>query len=207
MNQAYNVVWNASQGTWQAVSELAKRQGPRSVSVGTTTRAAASVWRPALSALSLAVSALTIMTPTGAYAVTPVGETYTTGDATVDSNTTVSGTSTGIETNGSIGALTNNGTITGALYAIKNDAGSSIASLVNAGTLSGNYGVYSSGTIGAIDNQSIITANNNSGIYNVLGSITTIENEAGAQINAHNTGIRNTGTIDTITNAGTINGT
>ncbi|WP_321785239.1 autotransporter domain-containing protein [Paraburkholderia sp. J94] len=208
MNQAYNVVWNASQGTWQAVSELAKRHGLHSVSNGTTTRASASVWRPALSALSLAVSALAMTAPTSAYAVSPaVGTTYTSGDQTIDSATTVSGTATGVETDGSIGTLTNNGTITGGTNAIYNLSGSSIASIINAGLLSGNYGVYSEGTIGVIDNQSTITANNNSGIYNVLGSITSIVNESGALIQAHNTGIRNTGTIDTITNDGTIIGT
>ncbi|WP_322046496.1 autotransporter domain-containing protein [Paraburkholderia sp. J67] len=252
MNQTYNVIWNASQGTWQAVSELAKRQGQRSTSNGTMVNAAASVWRPALNALSLAVSAgVMLMAASSAYAVTAAAVTYTSDSPTIDAGTTYSGTTIGAETDGTIGTLTNNGTISGTSYGLYNDSGSTIASIVNSGLmngtaysgidnegeidaitnngsivgslyavyntgtigvltntlqLTGNYGVLNLGTIGTIDNQGTFTANNNSGVWNEGGSITSIVNEAGATIYAHNTGIRNTGTIDSISNAGTING-
>lgn len=206
MNQAYNVVWNASQGTWQAVSELAKRQGLHSVSNSTTARVANNVWRPALSALSLAMSALVVMAPVSASA-TSVSQTYTSGDPTIDSSTSYSGLATGVETDGTIGTLTNNGTISGTTYGLFNESGSTISSLVNSGLISGtaNSGIDNVGEIDSITNSGSITGSlyavYNSSTTSTIGTLTNSGSLSG------NYGVLSLGTIGTIDNQSTITAT
>ncbi|MDB5991387.1 MAG: putative hemagglutinin-related autotransporter protein [Herbaspirillum sp.] len=146
-----------------------------------------------LTVLSLALTAaLAAMAPLAAQATptcnnTPISSsitsqvTWSTGDCTV--------TSTGVI----------NVTSTTALLA----TGSMNGTLTNSGTISGNSGIYISGTIDTLTNSGTI-----SGTYDAIdnsGTITTLTNNSGGVISGR-TAIVNFGTIDTLTNSGTISG-
>ncbi|MDE8349469.1 MAG: autotransporter domain-containing protein [Acidocella sp.] len=113
---------------------------------------------------------------------------------------------------GTIGVLSNlaAGRIIGGSYGIYNYYGS-IGTLSNSGTIAGtNYdGVYNYyGTIGALTNSNVISG----GYYGVLNEYTgavigTLANNAGGVIHGGYTGAHNFGSIASFTNSGTISGT
>jgi uncharacterized protein with beta-barrel porin domain len=132
---------------------------------------------------------------------------------------TISGNVFGVLSGGTIGALNNTigGTISGGSYGIYNDGGS-IGALTNSGTIiSSGTGVYNNGgTIDTLNNTigGAIISSGSTGIYN-SGSIGTLTNSGfiggdGAGINNDNTGkigtLTNTigGSISALNNSGTI---
>nr|WP_294505112.1 autotransporter domain-containing protein [uncultured Rhodopila sp.] len=123
----------------------------------------------------------------------------------------ISGNLTGIYGTlaGSIGTLSNQGTIVGTNnYGIGNDG--SIGAATNAGggtigTISGNFaGIFNTGSFGTLTNGGAITGNT-AGITNSGGFIGTLSN--GGTIAGLYSGLSNTGTIGVLTNAGTISST
>jgi outer membrane autotransporter protein len=104
---------------------------------------------------------------------------------------------------GTIGTLSNNGTITALGYGIENVG--SIGSLSNSKTISSlSYGIYNTGgTIGTLSNSGTISGSD--GIYNNGGTIGTLNNSG--TISGNTFGIDNTGdTIGTLSNSGAIIG-
>jgi outer membrane autotransporter protein len=215
MNQVYRVVWNAGLGLFQAVSELARAQGPQS---GADHRIKLPRSGPALNsvpkALAFAVAAATAVMAQGAMAqviVSGSGSSYTLGSGSSPALTVTNATS--VQVSGSLGTLTNNGTIAG--NAIPNDAtdgtittltnsasaaianAGTIVQLTNAGTITG--GLYNTGTIGG------------SGVANGVtntGTIDMLLNDTGGTIAGATAAINNshTGVIGQLTNNGVITG-
>lgn len=131
-----------------------------------------------------------------------------------------------IANNGSIGVLTNQGTISGyysGVYndalgtiqslensnsiigltssAVRNDNSSlnAIAAITNLGVISGDtFGIENTGWIGAITNRNQITGTTGSGVYN-SGTISTIVNEG--SLSGPVAGIENLGTIGILRNS------
>jgi outer membrane autotransporter protein len=108
---------------------------------------------------------------------------------------------------GSIGTLSNSGSIGGGQYGVANSSGGTISELDNtAGVIhGGGTGIYNTGTIGSLTNTNVgsITGSitgGNVGILN-LGAITSLTN--GGWINGNQDGINNnpSGTIGTLINA------
>lgn len=116
-----------------------------------------------------------------------------------------------VESGGSIGAISNSGTIvSGTAGAIDNN-GSTIDSITNTGTITSGYvGIknYTGGTIGSINNSGTIASAGGTGghgILNTSSTIGTITNSG--TISSVFTAITNTaGTITTLNNSGTITG-
>lgn len=100
----------------------------------------------------------------------------------------ISGASTGIYNQGSIGALSNSGVVIGTNLGLYNGVFGVIDTLSNTGTIGGtsNYGLSNDGTIGR------------------LGAIGALTNDG--LITGGYSGINNLGTIGTLTNNGTISG-
>ena len=110
-----------------------------------------------------------------------------------------------IGTYGSIGTLTNTGSITNTNIGIRVFSGGSIGILTNgsSGVISGgSYGIYGDGTIGALNNSGTISGD--SGIR-TTSSITTLIN-SGTISGAVGWGLRDSGAITTLTNTGNISG-
>ena len=117
----------------------------------------------------------------------------------------ISGSSAGIRNDGSIGTLSNSGSINSGYSGIRNDG--SIDTLSNSGTISGSSGIFigGSGSIGTLSNSGTISGGS-SGIYN-YGSIGTLSNSG--TISGGNLGIYigSGGSIGTLNNnIGTISG-
>jgi hypothetical protein len=138
----------------------------------------------------------------------------------------------GLRTSGSIGTLTNNaaGTFQGTNIGMRFDAGTvttlnnlgivttpgdwgmyadtgaTIGTLTNSGTISGNNGIGSLAVTGTMRNQAggLIQGTSNRGLALLGGSVTLLEN-AGS-ITGVNQAIRNSGTITTMSNSGTMAG-
>ncbi|WP_425511466.1 autotransporter domain-containing protein [Pararobbsia alpina] len=136
-------------------------------------------------------------------------------------SSSASGSGTGIYNAGTIGTLTNNGSISGASTGIGNDG--TIGTLSNSGSISGvDTGISNYGTIQTLDNNLGGTISGGP-ISNGWGDAIGIENGNVGTINGltnngtiggtitggtgHATGIGNYGTIGTLTNNGTISGT
>ncbi len=229
MNHVYRVVWSAALGTFQVVSELTRGHGGRS---GGTGRKRA---RPRAATGAKALAAAAALVASGQAASLTV---YLNGIALAvpytDSNLTITSTSLDVVgplsygtsganliVEGALGTLTNNGTIAGRFVS---------AGLLNEGTISMfyNYGTFTgAGGRAGIENS----ANARIGfLWNVNGTISTIQNDAqgliggsgmaGAMTNLSSIGvvansglisgatggINNFNFIGTISNAGTITG-
>ena len=106
---------------------------------------------------------------------------------------------------GSIGALTNYGSISGGEVGIYNDSGSTITGLTNHGSISGaESGIYNyNATIGQLTNSGIITSGS-TGIQNNTATINTLINSG--TISASSYGIYNdvNSTINSLSNSGSI---
>ena len=107
---------------------------------------------------------------------------------------------TGLNNSGTISVLGNGGTITGGNTGINNVAGS-IGALINRGTIIGsaNVGMRNTGTIDTLANSGSITGGN-TGIANATGLITTLIN-SGTISATSDAGINNGGSITSLTNA------
>jgi len=125
----------------------------------------------------------------------------------------ISGGSNGMDSYGSIGLITNSGTISGGSAGITNSGTIITISNLTGGTITGRDGIINSSSIGLISNDGLIgndAFGNSFGISN-SGSISILDNLANGTIegsgNFGNGGaIKNSGTIDTINNGGTIVG-
>lgn len=235
MNHVYRVVWNASLGIFQAVSEVASGHGSQGSKASRRRRRA-------LRALSLAAmtmaattqqtawaSALTVGVVGGQtiYAALPASNFWTWDgtNLTIPEPVAIAGVNYGVSSTGSISSLTNAGSISGTIDAINNAAAATITTLQNSGTIVGTLeGIANSGTIGTLSNSGAI-GGMTAGIYNggTAGTIATIgalSNSAPGYVTVLNndvygeiggaavaTAISNSGTISSLTNAGTITGT
>ena len=174
---------------------------------------------PNQKALTLAVAAaLAAMAPAAATADTiistpVVGRTgWTSGNFTVTNTGGVSTTNDiSIAASGTLGTLTNSGTVSspGGLGLMM--SGGSIAAITNnsSGTISGGTtGIFLSfGTVGALTNSGMISA---TGIGVLNGDpLAALTNNAGGTISGGGSGVNNFGTITVLTNhaGGTISGT
>jgi outer membrane autotransporter protein len=101
-------------------------------------------------------------------------------------------------------------TVSGTGYGVSNV--SSIGTLSNSGTISGNIGIYNdiSGSMDTLSNSGVINGSgsiSSTGIRN-NGTLTSLSNADGGSITGDSYGISNHGTItDTLSNSGTISGT
>ncbi|WP_310633452.1 autotransporter domain-containing protein [Paraburkholderia sp.] len=204
MNRVYSVVWNAGRGEWQAVAELAKRHGGKSTGTLSARRITQAISGRSLlapGALAVAVAgALALMSAPDARAV-GVGATWTGGDYTVSAGQIVGGTSDemGLQAVGSLGTLSNSGTISGYDYGFYSDA-NTITSIANSGTIASDiYGLFiDSGAIGTITNTGTI-----SGIYGVV-NIGTIARFINSGVISGAYGLLNYGRIETLVDTGLI---
>ena len=108
---------------------------------------------------------------------------------------------------GTVGTITNSGILDGGAYSGINtlDNNPTVTSIVNnaAGTLTGGWGIYTySGSVGSISNAGRFNATSY-GILNVV-TINTFENTN--VINSGFSAMRNLGTINTLTNSGSMTG-
>jgi len=135
------------------------------------------------------------------------------GTLTNASGGTISGsTKSGIYNTGTIGTLSNSGSIGGAVDGINNSStSSSIGTLINnsGGIITGTsgYGVKNSGTVTALTNSSNGTISSVVGVMNGSGSnssanIGTLTNNG--TISSTSAGIENYGTIGSLSNGGTV---
>jgi outer membrane autotransporter protein len=129
---------------------------------------------------------------------------------TIDAQGTgISNSTNGVTSNhtaGTIGTLTNNGTISGDT-GINNSA--MIGTLTNnsTGTIGGNSnGINNSGTIGVLTNDGTINGVNDNGILNSGGTISTLINNGIISGASNSNAISSNGTIGTLINNGTIGG-
>jgi len=174
----------------------------------------------ALAVMAHAAMAQTVSGPTGPY-------TWTSGDLTVTPTGVISG-GTAVTAFGTLGTLTNNGTISGGNSGILNGVISNgtisnngiIDTLINNGTISGTaLGIANNGTIGRLINTGLISGGTaisdnagpigtliNSGI--ISGNIVDNGNLIGTLTNSGliDGGITSDGTIGILTNSGTISG-
>jgi len=172
---------------------------------------------PRLTALTIALAA-TSPTAQAVSATCPAvnantsGQvTWTSGNCAVAASIVVPGT-TGLVASGTLGTLTNTGTISGFHYGMSNSGNITLLNNTMGGTISasgGNSaGLVNSGTIGTLTNSGTITSsfsNNGNAIYNNAGTINTLTNSG--VINSVNSGIFNGGgTIGTLTNTNIIAG-
>ena len=138
-------------------------------------------------------------------------------NATAPSNPTADATGLQIVSGGSLTRLQNDGSITAvntskAAYGVAIQAQGSIGELTNTKTISGSatgggngYGVANAGAVTTLTNSKTITGSY-AGLSNT-GSISTLNNNAGASITGGAFGLYDSGSIGALTNAGTINAT
>ncbi len=212
MNHIYRIVWNASLGKFQAVSELARARGVKSKR---SARSSARLSR----ATALAMAATATMSQAayadGTFSIysfvsgTPSSNTGWSWDGTNLNITGPFGYTHGamISNTGSIGTIINSGNLsgndqyngmtnTGTIQVFNNTNGSSLTSFVD--------GIGNTNSIGTLTNSGTILASQD-GVYNT-GSIGILTNNASGWISGSNDGIYDAGTIGTLTNAGTITG-
>ncbi|MHA6889224.1 autotransporter outer membrane beta-barrel domain-containing protein [Ralstonia pseudosolanacearum] len=150
-------------------------------------------YRPRQTTVTLAVAALAAMTQmqtagaTTATVSSPVGGPY-------------------VWTNGDLSVTS---TISSGPYGVVAIALGTLGTLSNSGVISGGYGFYTSGAVGALNNASggTISATGNDGVFNSSGSsIGTLTNDGA--INGAHFGVLNyyAATINTLTNSGAITG-
>jgi len=169
---------------------------------------------PQLTALSLAMTtALAAVVPTAAKADQTIsGPTssqvnWTTGNVTITNSGLVSVSTTAVSVGGSVGTLTNSGTISaGTGYAGISNFGESVTAINNIGTIGGgDYGISNvNGTINSLTNSGTISGIN--GIFNYNGTIGTLTNSGlitGSVAAIYN---RSSGLLGTLINSGTIAG-
>ena len=133
---------------------------------------------------------------------------------TLTNSGSITGTVYGVYHSGTIGDLTNDGTIMAdntnqEAWGIRVFAGASLSDLTNNGLISGatvgdlnGYGFENEGTIRTLTNTKDITGSF-AGLFN-SGSLTTLNNRAGASIAGADYGVYHAGSIVTLTNNGTI---
>ncbi|MDE1181860.1 autotransporter domain-containing protein [Paraburkholderia sp.] len=217
MNHVYRIVWSASAGAFQVVSELAQSNGAKS---GTTRKRrrsmpAVNVFATAavLAAMSNAASAATIAGTIGSSTLDlgvlsqSLPDWIWTGvDLAVASGATVTAASqygAVIQINGVIGTLSNAGTLSGGTTGVMLTG--SAASLDNSSTglITGtDFGVDNIGSIASITNDGTISTTGpvTHAIFNT-GTIGEITNNG---LLSAPSGIYNQATIGSITNTGTI---
>ncbi|MGY5956761.1 autotransporter domain-containing protein [Kosakonia sp. BK9b] len=129
-------------------------------------------------------------------------------DAFVISNTgIINGSSTGLNTSGTLGTLQNNNTITAGYYGVQNQG--SITILDNIGTINSDraYGILNNGTIGVINNTGLIHAGWGYSLVNQQGTIGAINNSGVISAGTINgSAIINNATMGLLTNSGTVIG-
>ncbi len=130
---------------------------------------------------------------------------WSSGDCSIASSGKISGNQA-VAASGTLGSLSNSGTISGYEAGIWNNSGdrsgASIDTLSNSGSISGQYAIFniSGGSIGRLSNRGSISGN--SGISN-SGSIGTLLNASSGSISSY-VGINNGGSIGTLSNDGSI---
>jgi outer membrane autotransporter protein len=146
-------------------------------------------------ALGAAIASMVSLSAVASCAVTSIdlggNWGWTAGDCSITSGQNIYNNAvSGLVASGSVGALTNDGTIGG--Y---------------------TFGIYNSGTIASITNNdggSIFAYSaypGSAALYNTSGgSILSLTNNAGGTISSGSTGIRNSGSIGTLSNSGMISG-
>ncbi|MGZ5818336.1 MAG: beta strand repeat-containing protein, partial [Burkholderiaceae bacterium] len=169
---------------------------------------------PPLAPLSLALTAaLSALMPTAAKADITITSTtssqvnWTSGNVTITNTGVVSVSTTAVSVGGSVGTLTNSGTISaGTGYSGISNFGESITAINNIGAIGGgDYGISNvNGSIGTLTNSGTISGTN--GIFNYNGTIGTLSNNGlitGSVAAVYN---RSSGLIGTLNNTGTIAG-
>ncbi|EON15025.1 autotransporter domain-containing protein [Pandoraea sp. SD6-2] len=119
-------------------------------------------------------------------------------------NVTISGTTFG-SINGSLGTLTNNGTLTGTSALSVGGNGGGIGRIENNGQIHAtgatDSAIYNGGVVGTLVNRSTLLSDNMAGV-NTVNVLTRLENSA--QITGDRFGVVNTGVLTTAVNTGTI---
>ncbi|QHE94772.1 autotransporter domain-containing protein [Pandoraea fibrosis] len=122
-------------------------------------------------------------------------------------NLTISGTTFG-SINGSLGTLTNNGTLTGTSALSVGGNGGGIGRIQNNGQMHAtgatDSAIYNGGVVGTLVNQGTLLSDNMAGV-NTVNVLTRLENNA--QITGDRFGVANTGVLTTAVNTGTISAT
>jgi hypothetical protein len=155
------------------------------------------------------------------------GPVFTTGacDFSVAGGGAISGGSTGVINQVSIGSLANSGTVTGSIYGINNrfapinqphvivwsasaETPGTMGAVMNTGVITGGLtGIANAGAIGSLINNGLIGSRLPSGDFSGItnyGTIGALDNTA--EIFASAEGIFNGGLIETLSNSGTISG-
>lgn len=186
----------------------------RSTSMRCKTQATARLGR--LSVLSLALAAS--FAPLAAQATCSLGGSYTSSisgtqnwgqnDCSISSSGVISGGSPALHATANVGTLTNNGRIAGGETGFKVESTSTVASIVNNGTISADYtyAIRNGSVISALTNNGKI-AGGDYGVYNQSGaSITSLVNSTTGTIAATSMAVYNFGLISTLDNSGSIVG-
>ncbi|WP_242558184.1 MULTISPECIES: autotransporter domain-containing protein [Pandoraea] len=209
MNHIYRVVWSAGLGMYQVASEVASGHGGKSRSVDR---------RRARKAAAVAAVAVASMSSGMAFAV-PVNPVATMDGLTTlfggqpdqftspawafdGTNLTISG-STFATITGSLGTISNAGTLTGT-YALSFSAAANVSRVENDGSINvtgSSSGSYNSGTIGTFVNRGSVTTGTFGGIGNG-GLISQFENSG--TITGFLQGLNNSGTLTSAVNTGSI---
>jgi outer membrane autotransporter protein len=209
-------VWSASLGAFQVVSEEARAHGKPSSKTGrrrvgkrlAMQALATSVAFAAGSGTAFASALITVGgTPVGPGVPTSSGANWSWDGSNLTINqggTVASGNSNAITNAGTIGTLSNSGTVSGSARGIYNIG--TTDTLSNGGIVSGgNTGIDNAGTIGALSNSGTISGSQ-WGIYNESGSsIGTLTNSRAISSDS-GVGIGNWGSITALTNSGAISG-
>lgn len=108
----------------------------------------------------------------------------------------------GLNNDGRIGAVINQGVISGASRGLYNSG--TVGRIVNSGTISGRLALYNGGSIGTIDNSGWIldSAGPDAAAFNNAGRLDTFHN--GGTLSGETYGVLNGGTISHFTNDGVI---
>jgi outer membrane autotransporter protein len=158
---------------------------------------------------------------------------WMTADCTVQQGEVLSGAGTGVHVGGTVGTLTNSGSISGGYYGVFNPSSgvvgainNNVGGIIDTDCIGGCEAVHNDGTLGTLTNSGTISAGQNGShsIYND-GTITSVTNGVGGTIGSiggtiggsaeiYNVGrwldtLTNIGTptnIGTLTNFGTISG-
>jgi hypothetical protein len=198
MNHVYRIVWSASIGAFQVVSELTAANGAKSRGTGRKRRRVT----PGISAI--AAAAMLAAGSQGALAQVSPATVFVGGSLLA-----VGSTVEGVSWDGTTLSVPSGDTVTAALNGIQTSLGT-VGTLINNGLITGTDGVVNIGVIGALNNESTISGST-TGVSNsyvaepvgtVYGTIGVLNNNG--LIIGGVSGVQNPGSIGTLSNSGTI---
>ncbi|MFK8257288.1 autotransporter domain-containing protein [Erwinia sp. AnSW2-5] len=135
-------------------------------------------------------------------------ESWGAGDCSIASGANISGGSPALVAVNNVGTLTNNGRIAGGETGFRVNSTYTVGAVTNNGTISASssYGIRNQGTIGSLTNNGLISASY-AGLFNdTNGSVNILNNMSGATITGISYGIinSNNATISALSNDGLI---